>query len=37
VLASYAVTFGLLGLLVAVSLWRAGRVRRALAKAEGDA
>lgn len=34
VLGSYAVTLGLLAALVAVSLWRHGRVKRALAEAE---
>jgi heme exporter protein D len=37
VLASYAVTIVLLGVLVAVSLWRGARVRRALAKVDRDA
>jgi heme exporter protein D len=34
VLAAYAVTLGLLGGLVALSAWRAARVRRLLAAAE---
>jgi heme exporter protein D len=34
VLGAYAVTLGLLGGLVAVSLWRAARVRRRLAALE---
>jgi heme exporter protein D len=34
VLAAYAVTLALLGGLVAVSFWRAGRVRRALEAVE---
>ncbi len=37
VLASYGVTALLLGGLVALSLWRAARVRRALARAEAGA
>ena len=34
VLAAYGVTLGLLGLLVAASLWRSARVRRRLAALE---
>jgi heme exporter protein D len=37
VLASYAVTIVLLGMLVALTLWRARQVRQALAKVERDA
>jgi len=37
VLASYGVTIVLLGVLVALSLWRASKVRRALAKVDRDA
>jgi heme exporter protein D len=37
VLASYGVTVVLLGALVALSLWRAARVRRALSEAEARA
>jgi heme exporter protein D len=36
VLAAYGVTIILLGLLIAASLWRNGRVRRALERAEAD-
>jgi heme exporter protein D len=37
VLASYGVTIVLLAGLVALTLWRAAKVRRALAEAERDA
>jgi heme exporter protein D len=37
VLASYGVTFVLLGVLVAVTLWRGAKMRRALTEAERDA
>jgi heme exporter protein D len=37
VLASYGVTFVLLGVLVGVTLWRGARIRRTLARAERDA
>jgi heme exporter protein D len=37
VLASYGVTFVLLGVLVGVTLWRGARIRQALARAERDA
>jgi heme exporter protein D len=37
VLASYGVTIVLLGVLVAITLWRGAKMRRALARAEEDA
>lgn len=37
VLASYSVTFVLLGVLVGVTLWRGAKLRRALAEAEKHA
>ncbi len=36
VLASYAVTFALVGALIAITLHRAARVRRALAEVEAN-
>jgi heme exporter protein D len=36
VLSAYGVTFALMGGLIAVTLWRASRMKRALAEAEAN-